>query len=129
MIQISRYDADGRYTYTGTVDEVPEELGIYLGAVQIGRQYHNTTTNQPVDMPPRPSVCHDFDYKTKQWVANMGKAWAVARAERNTRLAATDWTQMPDVSASPDWVAYRQALRDITKQGDPFHITWPVAPA
>jgi hypothetical protein len=26
------------------------------------------------------------------------------------------------------WVAYRAALRDVTKQSDPFNIVWPVMP-
>lgn len=56
--------------------------------------------------------------------------WAAIRAERNARLAACDWTQLPDapVDASA-WAAYRQALRDITTQPDPFNITWPEEPA
>jgi len=27
-----------------------------------------------------------------------------------------------------EWVAYRQALRDLTTQTDPFNITWPASP-
>jgi len=31
--------------------------------------------------------------------------------------------------ASPDWAAYRQALRDVTEQvGFPDNVTWPLAP-
>jgi len=45
------------------------------------------------------------------------RAWESLRAERNRLLAATDWTQMPDVpltQAERDaWKAYRQALRDL----------------
>lgn len=50
------------------------------------------------------------------------------RKERNTRLAETDWTQGRDVpeTTSNKWLAYRQALRDITEQsGFPFYIEWP----
>ena len=38
------------------------------------------------------------------------------RAERNTKLAETDWTQNRDVTLAndADWKTYRQALRDIT---------------
>mgnify|MGYP006275283255 CR=1 FL=1 len=42
------------------------------------------------------------------------------RIERDKRLAASDWTQLPDVIASHDaawldaWNVYRQALRDMT---------------
>jgi hypothetical protein len=37
---------------------------------------------------------------------------------------------MPDVNISTkeSWAIYRQALRDITNQADPFNITWPTPP-
>ena len=55
--------------------------------------------------------------------------WVVVRADRDKRLAESDWTQLPDSSAvSADWTTYRQALRDITTQTDPFDITWPLKP-
>ena len=56
---------------------------------------------------------------------------AEARAERNARLAATDWTQLPDapVADHEAWAAYRQALRDVPEQpGFPAQIEWPTAP-
>jgi hypothetical protein len=56
--------------------------------------------------------------------------WKSVRAERNARLAACDWTQLPDASADATaWATYRQALRDITTQSDPFNIVWPALPA
>jgi hypothetical protein len=33
-----------------------------------------------------------------------------------------------DVVMTPEWIAYRQALRDITDQQDPFNIIWPIKP-
>jgi hypothetical protein len=51
--------------------------------------------------------------------------------ERNTRLAYTDWTQLPDIpqATQETWVAYRQALRDIpTQAGFPFNVQWPPPP-
>ena len=56
---------------------------------------------------------------------------AAARAERDTLLAATDWTQAADVpQATKDkWAPYRQALRDVTEQsGFPSDIQWPAKP-
>ena len=53
------------------------------------------------------------------------------RAERNNRLASTDWTQLPDVPQSTKnvWSAYRQELRDITLQSDfPQNVVWPQPP-
>ena len=56
---------------------------------------------------------------------------AAARADRNSLLTATDWTQAADVpQATKDkWAPYRQALRDVPEQlGFPNDIRWPVKP-
>jgi hypothetical protein len=55
--------------------------------------------------------------------------WSNIRQERNQLLAECDWTQLPDAPVdSSAWAVYRQALRDITLQADPFNITWPEKP-
>ena len=55
--------------------------------------------------------------------------WSAIRADRNQRLADCDWTQLPDAPVDgAAWAAYRQELRDITNQPDPFNITWPQEP-
>lgn len=55
---------------------------------------------------------------------------AQVRAERNQKLAVSDWTQLADAPVDKAaWAAYRQALRDITTQaGFPWAVDWPVAP-
>lgn len=55
---------------------------------------------------------------------------AKVRAERNARLAACDWTQLPDAPVDrAAWATYRQALRDISDQpGFPWEINWPTEP-
>jgi Phage tail assembly chaperone protein len=51
------------------------------------------------------------------------------KSERNKRLAETDWMALSDNVMSPEWVTYRQALRDVTNQkGFPYNIVWPVMP-
>ncbi len=49
------------------------------------------------------------------------------RADRNKRLADSDWTQVADAPVDKAaWATYRQALRDITNQnGFPWNIQWP----
>ena len=50
---------------------------------------------------------------------------------RNTLLSNCDWiVSITDYNMANknDWVAYRQALRDITKQENPFRVMWPVVP-
>jgi len=59
------------------------------------------------------------------------KASTIYRIRRNALLAASDWTQMPDVPANTSikWATYRQELRDITSQNTfPRIINWPVKP-
>jgi len=55
--------------------------------------------------------------------------WDRVKGRRNARLAATDVWALSDRTMTPEQIAYRQALRDITKQSDPFNITWPTKPA
>ena len=86
-----------------------------------------------VEMPPPPSPAHVFNYTTKQWEdpRTTETEWPLVRSRRNHLLTASDWTQLPDVplATKQSWAIYRQALRDITLQADPFNIVWPVAPA
>lgn len=67
---------------------------------------------------------------TEEHQAVVDQQWVAVRIERNRRLAECDWTQLPDAPVDPaPWVIYRQALRDITLQTDPFNLIWPVAPS
>ncbi len=52
------------------------------------------------------------------------------RADRNSKLKDSDWTQIADCTADKTaWATYRQALRDITAQdGFPWTIDWPEQP-
>jgi len=53
------------------------------------------------------------------------------RAERDAKLAASDWTQGKDIAEniSTAWATYRQALRDVPAQaGFPWNVTWPTQP-
>jgi hypothetical protein len=55
---------------------------------------------------------------------------AQVRAERNSKLSASDWTQVADAPVDQAaWATYRQALRDITAQaGFPWTVDWPAQP-
>ena len=55
--------------------------------------------------------------------------WANIRLERDRRLQITDWRASSDLTLSDDWKNYRQALRDVPTQSDPFNITWPTEPS
>ena len=59
--------------------------------------------------------------------------WSGVRSGRDSLLSESDWTQFNDspISGSTltDWQTYRQSLRDITNQSDPYDITWPNIPS
>lgn len=56
-------------------------------------------------------------------------AWVGIRQKRNQLLSSSDWTQLPDAPVDAAvWAEYRQALRDITDQEDPFKLVWPSEP-
>lgn len=59
----------------------------------------------------------------------------VLRAERDRRIAETDWWAFQDQTMTSEQTVYRQALRDITTQtpaldssGNLTGITWPTKP-
>lgn len=62
----------------------------------------------------------------------ISKKWSAVRKRRNEMLAACDWTQLPDSPLDNvqrnAWADYRQALRDVTTQTDPFNVIFPEAP-
>lgn len=67
-------------------------------------------------------------------VVSESAQWASVREKRDLLLIASDWT---DTYSAPTrlgqelydaWQVYRQNLRDITNQPDPFNIIWPTPP-
>jgi hypothetical protein len=86
------------------------------GVEQIGSQWY--TKYSLSDMDTDAISAHD---------AQQAKG---VRDDRNSRLSACDWTQLPDAPGDKaGWATYRQGLRDITAQdGFPWDVTWPVSP-
>ena len=91
---------------------------------------HHMTENGPVPFTTEEEA--EWDAKEAAWAAGADARKAVeVRAERNKKLASTDWTQTADVpqAVKDSYVTYRQALRDVTTQtGFPWTITWPDEP-
>jgi hypothetical protein len=128
------YDDSGRINFAySEKPAVPEGQNLLASevAVELGSRYY-VENNALVMMPTPPSVESVFDYNTKQWVDQRTSEtqWPIVRAERNQKLQACDWTQLSDIPAETKalWEPYRQALRDITDQPDPFNIIWPTPP-
>lgn len=94
------------------------------GEVETENDYNsNVVFNTPSEKPAWSAV--QAGQATEQW--------KVIRSERDGKLFSCDWTQLDDVPLTAEqvqqWRTYRQALRDITTQPDPFNITWPTPPA
>jgi hypothetical protein len=64
--------------------------------------------------------------------AKVSAQWDIVRAERDLLLDKCDWwvTKAIEKNAtiSAEQQAYRDALRDITEQSNPFEVVWPTAP-
>ena len=62
----------------------------------------------------------------------IAKQWTLIRSSRDALLSKSDWVVTKSLEQGqptpPDWVQYRQGLRDITDQADPFNIIWPATP-
>jgi len=58
--------------------------------------------------------------------------WDEIRETRTKLLQDCDWTQFQDSpvtgSKLAEWQTYRQSLRDVTSQENPYNITWPTKP-
>jgi hypothetical protein len=74
----------------------------------------------------------------KRWEVESDRVMATLRNLRNNLLIASDWTQVADVpftdEKKAEWVTYRQALRDITKDVSSDLDTlvgfpWPTPPS
>lgn len=98
-------------------------FAIYAGEVENEADYNsNVAFNNPEQKPAWSAV----------EVGKVDEQWVIIRGMRNGKLTACDWTQLADVpltdAQKTAWETYRQALRDITTQPDPFNINWPVPP-
>ena len=70
------------------------------------------------------------DAEEAAWeAASNDRAFARLRADRNAKLAESDWRASSDLTMSDDWKTYRQALRDLpANTADAANPTWPVKP-
>ena len=93
------------------------------------REWNHPTITQPTEAEL--ASVDEAAYLNKQ-------ALKVLRAERDRRLAETDWVTLKAIDASIDglgvqlptlWMDYRQALRDLpANTTDPANPVWPVKP-
>jgi hypothetical protein len=134
-VEPTQWDADNYCYARRLTDEQIVHFGVHKKQI-VTPPYHDAATQH---LEEGPAVLVDgvwtqnyivSDLSADESAAKVGAQWNVIRAERNRLLVASDWTQLPDASAdAPAWVTYRQALRDITTQDNPFNIVWPVEPS
>lgn len=75
-------------------------------------------------------VWNEVDATQSEIDTKLEDRWEVIRILRNELLLECDWTQLVDIPIETKelWQTYRQELRNITSQTNPFSIVWPVKP-
>jgi hypothetical protein len=135
IVEYPVYEGDIRLRYPNTSfprEFVPPEGYEAVTDVPMPRVDH--TKNVAEGTPERVNdvlvrVWAVTDASEEQVAARTDAQWKLVRKQRNDKLAACDWTQLSDAPVDATaWATYRQALRDITIQADPFNIVWPTAP-
>jgi hypothetical protein len=143
---------DGVITYPYTIKDLyrdnpstifPKEVSIET--LQSYGIYRVSTTPKPTDYTKNVSEgipeLVDGEYQ-QVWIQvdateeeiNVKKEakWLEIREHRNTLLSECDWTQFQDSpitgSKLTEWQTYRQELRDITQNENPFTLVWPTQP-
>ena len=119
----------------------------------ISSQTYESFGYDPVLKGPQPTLIPPYQYAQRDGVIEIDGQWfthyiavtpnddqkaamdamqaSTVRSERNRRLTACDWTQLPDAPVDRDvWAAYRQELRDVSSQtGFPWNVVWPSEPS
>lgn len=103
-----------------------------------------TITSKPTDQTK--NYTESLVYENNQWIVNWVESnktteelvmvnenkWNEIRFERNSLLKDSDFTMCEDYPYREltlnDWKQYRESLRNLTTQEDPFNITWPIKP-
>lgn len=125
-VVIGSVPPDGAVAVECAADTDPSTICIAAGRLQF--------------LPPRPYPWAVWDSVAEAWsdprsqaeiAADTEAAWRALRAERDRRLSACDWTQLPDAPIDAvAWSTYRAELRDLpAKTVDPFNPVWPTIPA
>lgn len=140
MIEYIRYKkSTGVITQTGLYLEDKIQLleddihGVLIGSAD--DSVHYISNGEIKKYPERPSLDHEWN--GSEWVDFRDESEKIdqiisrIRGRRNRLLIESDWTQLPDAPVNQQaWAEYRQALRDITNQGNlgADAVKWPQPP-
>ena len=118
-------------------DALMAEWGVYP-VIKTDRPQVDQTKNLAEGMPDLVEgvwvqVWEVTDATADEIAERTAREAARVRRVRDDLLAKTDWRVLraaeSATSAAPAWLAYRQALRDVTAQaGFPWAVTWPSEP-
>lgn len=111
---------------TGTEQSAASAQNVLAQAKQIeARREELGPTEEILELSDDEAAQYEADQEEGELAAQVSR-----RAQRNTRLAVSDWTQAVDASLTDEqrlaWRAYRQALRDLTFDAEP---DWPDPPS
>lgn len=134
-VEPTQWDADNYCYARRLTEEQVEHFGVHKKQI-VTPPYHDPATQS---LEEGPALLIDgvwtqnyivTDLSADESAAKVGAQWNVIRVERNKLLVASDWTQLPDAPVNAAaWATYRQALRDVTTQANPFAIVWPESPS
>lgn len=120
MSHYALYDAQGVIRQTASGAAPPTGAGLTV-----------LTLDTPID-PREWHVAGGVLVAGLQDLRTEEKAWRDVRRQRDELLTSCDWITVRAIERAEPvptaWATYRQALRDITEQTDPFNITWPTPP-
>lgn len=96
--------------------------------------YYNGTAF--VQKAESPSIFHVYNWATHEWDWNSADFWQKVRADRDLKLALSDWTQFSDSPLTSEkkaeWLTYRESLRDVPTNNSSVteldSIVWPNEP-
>ena len=120
-------------------ETITDEVLNYYNVYRVTQAYHG---NDPYTIYEQGDPLFINGEWTENWIESQmnqqqidqvnSAQWSQVRMQRNKLLSDSDWTQLSDSPLTQDerlkWVVYRQEIRDVTKQHDPFNIVWPVKP-
>lgn len=116
-------EADGRFAFNssdnGGIEITDDEHGALMAGQVEGKRIVADEHGRPILTDPQPPSSAELA--------------SAARAKRDRLLSESDWvvTRSLEISADtpPEWLAYRQALRDLPGQsGFPNAVSWPQKP-
>jgi hypothetical protein len=130
--ELRRFFPNTSFSASGPSDDFLEENNLYR--VNTFKQHDQSTQ---VLVSADPYIEGDWVYTVQvrdmteeELAAHTASKAAQVRADRNRRLAESDWTQLLDAPVDRTaWATYRQELREVPDQETfPNSIAWPVKP-